>query len=254
LDPQRKRSVISLGDETNCRILINGFSRRPNSVGYQLRIAIGSNESSQSDLDNACQKVMHHLLDYMDFIDNAGVKERVIYEVASSYSGPHCPRDSTSKAVRWKDSNGDQRFLSLIELTTPFLLRDGCNVHADIQTLEKSEQMNHLSCRIKLYGDVFGVKLKYCNPYALVSGASWQAVDKAVEMVRNVVKKYNHQLESHLELTQSQPPVGQMLPPILEHRDVETPRTNAPLQRLLTNDTACSGASGEIVEDGVEYL
>jgi len=45
-----------------------------------------------------------------------------------------------------------------------------------------------------------------------------------------------------------------MLPSKLEHNDVETPRLNAPLQRLLTNDTACSGASGEIVEDGVEYL
>jgi hypothetical protein len=87
-------------------------------------ITIRSNDSSQSDLDNACEKVMHHLLDYMDFIDDAGAKERVIYEVASSYSGP---RDSTSKAVGWKNSNGDQRFLTLIKLYSPYILHDGCN-------------------------------------------------------------------------------------------------------------------------------
>ena len=246
--------MVDIGSVTNCKININGFKRRSDTVVPPMIITIRSNESSQSDHDIACEKVMHHLLDYMDFIDDAGAKERVIYEVASSYTGPHCPRDSTSKAVRWKDSNGDQRFLTLIKLSSPYILHDGCNAfHADIQELEKSEQMNHLSCQIKLYGDVFGFKLKYCNPYVLVSGHSWTNVDKAVEMVRNVVKKYN-QLEPPLELTQSQPPAQQMLPPKLEHIDVETPHTNAPLQRLLTNDTACSGASGEIVEDGVEYL
>lgn len=251
--------------ETKCSIKINGFTRRSDTVGsncYPIGITIGSNESSQLDLDIACEKVMHHLLDYMDFIDDAGAKERVIYEVASSYTGPHCPRDSTSKAVGWKDSNGGQRFLSLIGLTAPFILRDGCNAfHADIQTLEKSDQMNHLSCRIKLHGDVFGVTLKYCNPYVLVSGHSWTNVDKTVEMVRNVIKTYNNRpcriepaQSKSLEPTQSQPSAPQMLPPKLEHNDVETPRSNAQLQRLLTNDTACSGASGEIVEDGVEYL
>ena len=239
---------------------INGFTRRSDTVGPPMCITIGSNELSQSDLDIACEKVMHHLLDFMDFIDDAGAKERVIYEVASSYVGR--PRDSTSKAVGWKDSNGDLRFLSLIELTTPFILRDGCNAfHADIQTLEKSDQMNHLSCRIKLHGDVFGLTLKYCNPYVLVSGHSWTNVDKTVQMVRNVIKTYNNRpcrfepaQSKSLEPTQSQPPAPQMLPPKLEHNDVETPRSNAQLQRLLTNDTACSGASGEIVEDGVEYL
>ena len=96
--------------ETKCSIKINGFTRRSDTVGPQIVITIGSNESSQLDLDIACEKVMHHLLDYMDFIDDDGAKERVIYEVASSYTGPHCPRDSTSKAVGWKDSNGGQRF------------------------------------------------------------------------------------------------------------------------------------------------
>jgi len=248
--------------ETKCSIKINGFTRRSDTVGPPIGITIGSNESSQSDLDNACEKVMHHLLDYMDFIDDDGAKERVIYEVASSYTGPHCPRDSTSKAVGWKDSNGGLRFLSLIGLTAPFILRDGCNAfHADIQSLEKSDQMNHLSCRIKLHGDVFGVTQKYCNPYVLVSGHSWTNVDKTVQMVRNVIKTYNNRpcrfepaQSKPLEPTQSQPPAPQMLPPKLEHNDVKTPRSNAQLQRLLTNDTACSGASGEIVEDGVEYL
>jgi len=105
------------------------------------------------------------------------------------------------------------------------------------------------------------VTLKYCNPYVLVSGYSWTNVDKTVEMVRNVIKTHNNRpcrfepaQSKSLEPTQSQPSAPQMLPSKLEHNDVETPRLNAPLQRLLTNDTACSGASGEIVEDGVEYL
>jgi hypothetical protein len=195
------------------------------------------------------------------FLDDAGATERVIYEVASSYTGPHCPRDSTSKAVGWKDSNGDLRFLSVIELYNPYILRDGCYAFcADIQMLEKSDQMNHLSCQIKLYGDVFGVTLKYCNLYVLVSGHSWSNVDKTVLMVRDVIKTHNRPCRfepaqsKSLEPMQSQPPAPQMLLPKLEHSDVDTPCTNVPLQRRLTNNTACSGTSGEIVGDGVEYL
>ena len=57
-----------------------------------------------------------------------------------------------------------------------------------------------------------------------------------------------------LELTLTQPPAQPLLPPNREHSDVEKPRLNVPLSKLLSNDTAYSGESGEIVEDGVEYL
>ena len=202
LDPERKRSVYDVGSETNCQIEINGFKTGSATGRPKMNISIGSNELSQLDL--ACKKVMQHLLDYVDFIDDAGAKERVIYEVASSYTGPHCPRDSTSKAVGWKNTNGDLRFLSVIELNNPYILRDGCFAFlADIQTLEKSDQMNHLSCQIKLYGDVFGVTLKYCNPYVLVSGHSWSNVDKTVLMVQDVIKTHNNNRPCRFEPAQS---------------------------------------------------
>ncbi len=141
-------------------------------------------------IDDAREKVQELLLDFMDIIDDAGAKGRLTYEVASSCAGGHNPRDSTSNAVGWRGPNG-YGFLSLVEL--PFLYIDGrksFHAHMVIQTLDNSQQVKRSGCLIKVFGGDFGVPLKYCDPYALVSGGSWQAVDAAVEIVRDVIKEH----------------------------------------------------------------
>ena len=141
-------------------------------------------------IDDAREKVQELLLDFMEIIDDAGAKGRLTYEVASSCAGRHNPTDSTSNAVGWRGPNGSG-FLSLIEL--PFVYIDGrksFHAHMVTQTLENSHCVNRLGCLIKVFGDDFGVPLKYCDPYALVSGASWQAVDEAVEIVRDAIEEH----------------------------------------------------------------
>ena len=155
-----------------------------------ITINIRSTSSKVHDLDEACDKVMNHLLDYMDVIGDLGAKGRLICEVASSYTGRH----STSNAVGWRGPNG-LGYQALVEL--PFVLHNGrksFNAHMITQTLENSQFVKRLECLVKVYGDDFGAPLKYCDPYVLVSGDSCQHVDEAAEIVREVIKRHMHLL------------------------------------------------------------
>ncbi len=155
-----------------------------------ITINIRSTSSKVHDLDEACDKVMNHLLDYMDVIGDLGAKGRLICEVASSYTGGHTGCHSTNNVVGWRGQNGPG-YLALVEL--PFVLHDGrksFHAHMITQTLENS-QVVKLECLVKVYGDYyFGAPLKYCDPYVLVSGDSCQHVDEAVEIVREVIKTH----------------------------------------------------------------
>ena len=140
-------------------------------------------------IDDAREKLQELVLDYMDFIGDPGAKGRLFYEVASSCTGPHCPEESTSHAVGWRGPNGCG-FLSLVEL--PFVLHDGIrsfHAHMILQT-QNNQRVKRLGCSIKVYGDDFGVPLKYCDPYALVSGGSWRDVDEAVAIVREAINMH----------------------------------------------------------------
>ncbi|KAL3792015.1 hypothetical protein ACHAW5_009290 [Stephanodiscus triporus] len=191
-EPARKRNLVDIGRETECAISINGFNKSslsqiPNTT---ISIYIRSMSSNLQHLDDACEKVTNHLMDYLDFLGDTAAKGRLTHEVASSCAGPHCPRESTSNAVRWIGPNG-AGFISLVEL--PFVFHNGrrsFHGHMILQTLESSQRMERLGCLVKVFGNDFGVPLKYCDPYALVSGTSWQDVDEAVEIVRDVIKTH----------------------------------------------------------------
>ena len=149
-------------------------------------------------LDEAREKLQELLMHYLDFIGDSAAKGRLTYEVASSCTGPHRPKESTSNAVGWRGPNGPG-YLSLVEL--PFEFHNGIrSFHAQmILQTQKNQHMKRLGCLIKIYGDDFGAPLKYCDPYALVSGGSWQNVDIAVEIVRDALKTHmnTHRKENH---------------------------------------------------------
>ena len=143
------------------------------------------------------EKVQELLLDYLDFIDDPGAKGRLSYETALSCTGCHRPVDSTSCAVEWKGPNWSG-FISLVELPK---CNEGRLFNAStILDEQEGQNIQRLGCSIKIYGDAFGVPLKYCDPYLLVSGGTWQNVDKAVEIVRNAIS--NH----YADQSQSVPP------------------------------------------------
>ena len=146
------------------------------------------------------ERVQDLLLDYLDYIDDPGAKGRLSYETALSCTGCHRPVDSTSCAVEWKGPNWSG-FISLVELAK-------CNVGrlfnaSTILNEQEGQNIQRLGCSIKMYGDAFGVPLKYCDPYLLVSGGTWQNVDKAVEIVRNAIS--NHYADQS-QLVPPQPP------------------------------------------------
>jgi hypothetical protein len=107
------------------------------------------------------------LLDYLDYIDDPGAKGRLSYETALSCTGCHRPVDSTSCAVEWKGPNWSG-FISLVELAK-FNVGRWFNA-STILDEQDGQNIQRLGCSIKMYGDAFGVPLKYCDPYLLVSG------------------------------------------------------------------------------------
>ena len=177
--------MVDIGRESGCGISIHGFNKRSVSQTPHdlISINIRSKSSNAQDVDDACEKVTNHLLNYMDVIGDSGAKGRLTYEVASSYTGRH----STNNVVVCPFVG----YLALVEL--PFVLHDGrksFHAHMITQTLENSQCVKRLDCLIKVYGDDFGVPLKYCDPYALVSGHSCQHVNEAVEIVREAIKRH----------------------------------------------------------------
>ena len=195
--------MANIARATSCRIGVNcPDGKSPKYKFFPISITVTSRYDMLpilERLDEATEKLLELLLYFLDVKCDVGAKGRLTYDVESSYSGPHLPRESTSNAVEWKGPNGPG-FLSLIELA--FAYRDGRKdfySHMIAQACE-SLRMKSLGCLVKVYGDA-GVPLKFCDPYALVSGASWQAVDEAVEIVQAFIKR-----------DQNQPP-PQLLPP-----------------------------------------
>jgi hypothetical protein len=184
---KKKRCSHDIELESNCQISINGFNKHSEdrASNYAMHIAIRSIRSSKHDLTSAYEKVMDHLREYMKEVD-PGAEERLTYEVASSYTGLHCPRESTSNAVSSSGSDGSISYMSLIEL--PFVLRK--TFHEHLNFLNSEELLKRGGCSIKIFGDSFGVPLKLCDPYCLVTGKSWKNVDEAVVIVKDSIKKH----------------------------------------------------------------
>ena len=187
--------MIDIARETNCGIHVEcpdvkspKYNFFPISITFTDRISRYDHQPTLNRLDQAREKVLELLLSFLDVKDDVGAKGRLTYDVSSSYDGPHRPMDSTSNAVEWRNPNGARRFLSLIEL--PFV---HCNERNDFYSTTilqacESQRMKSLGCLVKGYGDAFGTPLRSCGPYALVSGASWQAVDETVVMAQAYIK------------------------------------------------------------------
>ena len=138
-----KRTVKNIEAETNTRIDVNlhGSSRdrqvkdargRGGGHTYPITIAVTAQylPKSSRNIDKACEGIYQLFIDYLDHIEDAGSKARLIYEVSESFRGDHRPPNSTSRAVRvkglqeWKDPTGSRGFggpyMSLLEMPFEF--------------------------------------------------------------------------------------------------------------------------------------
>jgi len=202
-DKREKRTVSHVKNETGCHIGVNfeNVSTRsfrdntrntPAATPISLTINAGHFQHSSAALralDNAREKILELLLDYMDVIHDANSKGRLMYEVLSSCGGGehHHPKESTSRAVR-VSNNGDYSFLSLVEL--PYSSQQK-RYHANFLLHRHIlVRVKERDCTLRVCGDDFRVPLKFCNPHIVVRGRWWEDVDRAVEIVENAIGKH----------------------------------------------------------------
>eukprot|EP00581_Thalassiosira_minuscula_P012804 CAMPEP_0183714476 /NCGR_PEP_ID=MMETSP0737-20130205/8973_1 /TAXON_ID=385413 /ORGANISM="Thalassiosira miniscula, Strain CCMP1093" /LENGTH=515 /DNA_ID=CAMNT_0025943407 /DNA_START=99 /DNA_END=1642 /DNA_ORIENTATION=- len=185
-----KRTVANIGHETNCRITVNfsrSPSRRENIPCPPITLTVESSSRNMSAfrfLDDAREKILELLLDYMDAIGDAGSKGKLLHEVASSCTtGDHRPRDSTSCAVR---ANGT--YVSLVEL--PYSSKER---RFHIGSLLERHILGHIKsmrCILKICGKEFRVPLQFCDPHVIVTGQHWKDVDRATELVKDTIAQH----------------------------------------------------------------
>lgn len=118
-------------------------------------------------------------------------KGRLLYEIASSCSGAHRPKGSTSNAVSQLnpfESNRKHWYMSLLEL--PYTGMGSKKVTDGHFLLENDVITNVKSstgCTFKVIGHETTI---YCNPYVLVFGQHWAKVDEAVDILRNEIMNH----------------------------------------------------------------
>ena len=205
MDYRHRRTVSNVEGETNTEISVNldrAFNRGNNPTA-PMTITVNANSrlSALRDLNDAREKVQELLLSYTDVID-WGAKGRLIYEVASSCSGPHRPLDSRSRAVKVRDPFGAyQDFMSLVELPF-FQARPGGKKSFHAAFLLRADllsSLRDLGCYIKVCLDGYTIRIgstetpiqvRHCDAYMLVLANSWQAIDQAVEIVNERIKEH----------------------------------------------------------------
>ena len=83
--------------------------------------------------------------------------------------------------------------MSLLELPCEFDLEGRKNFHAKhLLHGNVRQEMKRDGCWIKVCGDEFGVPLKFCDPYVIVTGKHWTVVDQSVEYLKNYTREHMH--------------------------------------------------------------
>lgn len=74
------------------------------------------------------------------------------------------------------------------------MLRKTFHEHLNFLNLEELFKLG--GCSINAFGDNFGVPLKLCAPYCLVTGKSWKNVDEAVVIVKDSIRSTRFDIRS----------------------------------------------------------
>lgn len=181
-DKRWKRSVIHIQRETNCFITVNLLHRRVLAPPITITVEARSHTALNLRLDEAREKIIQLLLDYLDFIRDENAKSLLIYDVASSCRGNHRPAESTSCAVRVKDPSGLDCFVSILDLPVEYAEGVRPNVLGKVKNLT--------NCTVRVCGNHFKVPLVNCKPHVIVSGLRWQDVDRAVEILKDEARRH----------------------------------------------------------------
>ena len=181
--------MSDIAREKGCRI--NVYDECRNNV-FTMTIVVGRYDDrlqplALRDLDDVCEKIQELLMDYLDFIGDPGAKGRLIYEVALSSTGRM--KDFRNDIVRARDPYGFGSFITLVELPSVIIPSSNRKTFHAKYILQQSilREIKKMDCLIKICGDDFGMPLKLCEYYVIVSGKNPQSVDESAHMVKKAI-------------------------------------------------------------------
>jgi len=182
---------------SRCRVYIKVIlgEKVISSVPMTIHVEAMNTPTALGDLTVARQMIQSLLL---QFVGNDGCRGRLLYDVASSCCGEHRPSQSTSNAV--KDINpfyplqdrgsGKEFFMSVVEL--PYkVTKEGKSVHAAyLLSRETLQKVQAAGAYIRVVATEFQIPTSLCEPYVLVCGKSYEGADRAVDIVKGAIRRY----------------------------------------------------------------
>jgi len=193
-----RKGVVQIGKETDCFLKVNyNDSADPYILQPPMSITITMYPlSPPRALDVAYEKIQQLLITHCYQIGDAGSSGRCVYDVAKS-CGLVVSESRHNVAIvgqlgfdendPWSLTRAGEVFLCLVEL--PFLVENGRKVYHARCVLQHKVlcKVGGLGCLLRLFADGFGIAVNSCEPYATISGQTWQAVDQAVAIVKEAI-------------------------------------------------------------------
>ena len=196
-----RKGVVQIGKETDCFLKVNyNDSADPYILQPPLTITITMYPlSPPRALDAAYEQIQRLLITHCYQIGDAGAAGRCVYDVAKS-CGLLVSESRHNVAIVGQlgfDENdplsltrSGEVFLCLVEL--PFLVEHGRKVYHARCVLQHKvlSKVGGHGCLLRLFADGFGIAMNSCEPYATISGQTWQAVDQAVAIVKEAIDRH----------------------------------------------------------------
>jgi hypothetical protein len=184
----------NIESNSRCKVRIKVIlgDKGPITVPMTIHVEAMNAPTALEDLTVARQMIQSLLL---QFVGNDGSRGRLLVEVAQSCWGEHRPDESTSQAVKdvypftfhFHYPSEDFIFMSIVELPAGFTTEGPIHAAA-LLSRDTLGQLKAVNAFIRVVADEFKITTKLCDPYVLVSGNTYQSVDRGVEIVKEVIR------------------------------------------------------------------
>ena len=179
--------------ETRCKVRIvrSGDTEEAPFIPMKIHIEAMNATKALRDLKTARQIIQSLVLEY---VGNDGCRGRLLFEIAKHCWGTHRPNQSTSRAINDFNpffNSGQHVFMSMVEL--PFVCEEGRKIfHAAHSVLMKAslERIQATGCFVQVAQSGFSIPTELCDPYVFVYGKTYRCVDRAVDIIKNVIRSH----------------------------------------------------------------
>ena len=193
----------NIESNSRCKVRIKVILGESGAIKVPMTIHVEAMNAPTAleDLTVARQMIQSLLL---QFVGNDGSRGRLLVEVARSCWGSHRPEESTSQAVKdvypftfhFHYPSEDFIFMSVVELPEGFTTEGPIHAAA-LLSRDTLGQLKAVNAFIRVVADEFKITTKLCDPYVLVSGNTYQSVDRGVEIVKEVIRSRSRKHEDN---------------------------------------------------------